>query len=74
MLALHIVPDAAIGVFSCEATKEKLWGPFWKGHLEDHAMCWFVTTDNELIIVEPQNPNKQKIAKNIKRKAYDVRR
>ena len=69
----QVVPDAAFGVFSCGATKEKLWGPFWQGHLEAHTMCWFVTIDNKLIIIEPQNPNKQKLARNIKREAYDVR-
>ena len=68
----QVVHDAAFGIFSSKATKERLWGPFWKGHLKAHTMCWFVTTDNELIIIEPQNPNEMKPAKNINREVYYV--
>lgn len=68
----QVVPDAAFGIFSSKTTKEKLWGPFWKGHLKAHAMCWFITTDNELVIIEPQNPSEMKMAKNINRKIYYV--
>ena len=68
----QVVPDAAFGIFSSKATKERLWGPFWKGHLKAHAMCWFVTTDKELIIIEPQNPNEMKLAKNINREVSYV--